>query len=120
MVETKTQQLGDVTVFELTGRLLLGNSLGYAENSLHRLIDGGTRKLVIDLTGLNHIDSSGLGMLIYCSGRMEQSGGKMRVAGAAGAVARVLEVAHADRVLHLDPDVTSACRVMSGENAAGA
>jgi hypothetical protein len=35
-------------------------------------------------------------------------------------VARVLEVAHADRVLHLDPDVTSACRVMSGENAAGA
>jgi len=119
MVETKTQQIGDVTVVEMSGRLLLGNALTYAENSISRLIDGGTRKLVIDLARVDHIDSSGLGMLIFSGGRMEQSGGRMRVAGASGAVARVFEVAHASRVLQFDEDLESACRILSAESAAG-
>jgi anti-sigma B factor antagonist len=120
MVETKSRQIGDVTVVELTGRLLLGNSLGYAENTVIRLIDSGTRKLVLDLTGLDHIDSSGLGMLILCGGRMEQAGGRMRVAAATPAVTRVFEISHADRVLQFDPDLATACRNLSEQSAAEA
>ena len=119
MVETKIQQIGDVTVVEMSGRLHLGNSLSYAENAINRLIDGGTRKLVIDLAQLEYIDSSGLGMLIYCSGRMQQSGGRMRVAGAGGPVARVFEIAQAGRVLQFDADLASACGNLSAEGAAG-
>jgi anti-sigma B factor antagonist len=120
MVETKTQQIGDITVVELSGRLHLGSSLSYAENAMQRMIDGGTRKLVIDLTALEHIDSSGLGMLIYCFGHMEQSGGRMRIIGASGPVARVFEIAHADRILQFDADLASACRTLSAESASGA
>ena len=119
MMETKTHEIGDVTVVEMSGRLHLGNSLTYAENAINRLIEGGTRKLVIDLAQLDYIDSSGLGMLIFCGGRMEQSGGRMRVAGAGGAVARVFEIANASRVLQFDADVASACRNLSAESAAG-
>jgi|SRR5581483_5321559 len=119
MVETKTEQIGDVTVIELTGRLLLGTSLGYAENAITRLINSGTRKLVIDLTRLEHIDSSGLGMLIFSSGKMEQNGGHMRLAGASGSVARVFDVVHADRVLKLDSSVASACQNLADKSAAG-
>jgi anti-sigma B factor antagonist len=119
MVETKTQQVGDITVVEISGRLLLGTSLGYAENTLHRLIDAGTRKLVIDLTRLEHMDSSGLGMLIYLSGRMDQSGGTARIAGATGSVARAFEVAHAERVLRFDQDVQAACSNLTARGASG-
>ena len=119
MVETKTQQIGDVTVVEMSGRLHLGNSLSYAENAIIRLIDGGTRKLVIDLAQLDHIDSSGLGMLIFCGGHMEQSGGRMRVSGAGATVARLFEIAHADRVLQFDADLALACSHLSAESAAG-
>lgn len=119
MIETKIQQIGDVTVVETSGRLHLDNSLSYAENSINRLIDGGACKLVIDTAQVDYIDSSGLGMLTYCGGRMEQSGGRMRVAGASGPVVRVFEVAHAERVLQLDVDVASACRNLSAEAGAG-
>lgn len=119
MVETKTQQIGDVTVVEMSGRLHLGTSLSYAENTINRLIDGGTRKLVIDLSHLDHMDSSGLGMLIFCSGRMDQSGGRLRVAGALPAVVRVFEISHANRVMQFDSDLASACRHLSAEGAAG-
>jgi anti-sigma B factor antagonist len=113
VVETKTQQIGDVTVVEMSGRLDHGNSLNFAENSINRMIDDGTRKLVIDLARLDYIDSSGLGMLIFCGGRMEQSGGRMRIAGANASVARVFEIAHANRVLQFDPDLASSCRRLS-------
>jgi len=119
LVETKTQQIGEVTVVEMSGRLHFGNTLMYAENAIHRLIDGGTRKLVIDLTRLDHLDSSGLGMLIGCSGRMEKSGGRMRVAGAGPLVSQVFEIAHAERILQLDADLESACHNLSAESAAG-
>ncbi len=118
-METKTQQIGDVMVVEVSGRLHIGNSLTYTENAISRLIEDGTRKMVIDLTQLQYIDSSGLGMLIFCGGRMEQSGGQMRIAGASGTVARVFEIAHANRVLQFDPDLDSACRNLSTESAAG-
>ena len=119
MVETKTEQIGDITVVEMSGRLHIGNTLSYAENAINRLIDGGTRKLVIDLARVDHIDSSGLGMLIFCGGRMEQSGGRMRVSGANQSVTRVFEIANASRVLQFDPDLASACRHLSAEGAAG-
>jgi anti-sigma B factor antagonist len=119
MVETNTKQIGDVTVVEMSGYLHLGNSLMYAENAIQRLIDGGTRKLVIDLTRLDHLDSSGLGMLISCSGRIEKSGGRMRVAGPGPAVALVFEVAHAGRILQIDADLESACHNLTAEGAAG-
>jgi anti-sigma B factor antagonist len=119
MVETTTQQIGDVTVVEMSGRLDLGNSLSDAENAISGMIDGGTRKLVIDLADVDYIDSSGLGMLIFCFARMEQSGGRMRITGANGSVARVFAVANASRILQFDSDLASACRHLSAESAAG-
>ena len=119
MVETKTQQIGDVAVVEMSGRLHVGNSLVYVENAINQLIDGGTRKLVLDLTRLEYTDSSGLGLIIGSGGRMEQQGGRMRVAGAHGSVAKALEIVHADRILSFDADVESACSQLSAGSAAG-
>jgi hypothetical protein len=92
MTETKTQQIGDMTVVELSGRLYLGNSL-------HRQL----RTRDADLL----------------RGRMRQSGGRMRVVGAGGTVVRVFEIANASRILRFDPDLAWACRNLSTESAAG-
>ncbi len=100
----------DITVVEISGRLNLGNSLVSIENSIKRMIEQGTRKLVIDLTTLNFIDSSGIGLLVSCGGLMEKSGGRMRIAGAHGVVAKALEMVHLNRITPLDADLESACR----------
>jgi anti-sigma B factor antagonist len=64
---------------------------------------------VIDLAGLNSIDSSGIGTLVSCAGHMGQSGGQMRLAGAQGSVAKVFEMVHMDRIVPLDTDLAQAC-----------
>jgi anti-sigma B factor antagonist len=100
----------DLTVVELTGHLHLGNELMTVEASVKGVIDEGARKLVIDVTNLDYIDSAGIGMLVACNGRIERAGGKMRVSGAQGSVAKTFEVVHMDRITSLDPDLDSACR----------
>ena len=95
ITETKTRKVEpDLTVFEISGRLNLGNSLITVENAIRRLIDDGARKLAVDLSGLNAIDSSGIGMLVSVCGHIEQKGGRLRVAGAQGAVSKALAVVH--------------------------
>ena len=103
----------DLTVVELTGHLNLGNELMSVEAAVKRVIGEGARKLVFDVTRLDYIDSAGIGMLVGCNGQIERAGGKMRVAGAQGAVAKAFEVVHMDRITSLDADVATALRNLS-------
>jgi anti-sigma B factor antagonist len=111
ITETKTRRVEpDITVVEIAGRLSLGNTLLSIENTLKRLVDEGSRRLVVDVSGLNSVDSSGIGMLVSCFAHMEQQGGHMRVAGAHGSVLKVFETVHLDRIVPAAPDAESACR----------
>jgi anti-sigma B factor antagonist len=103
----------DLTVVELTGHLNLGNELMTLETAVKRVIDEGARKLVIDVAALDYIDSAGIGMLVGCNGRMDRAGGKMRVAGAQGAVAKAFEIVHMGRIMPLDADVEVALQNLS-------
>jgi anti-anti-sigma factor len=115
IAETKTRIVEPgITVVEISGRLTLGNALQSLENSVRRLIEEGSRKLIFDLAGLTSIDSAGLGMLVGTNGIMEQSGGQVRIAGAQGTVAKSFDVVHLDRVIALDPDCDTACGKLSG------
>ena len=118
ITETKTRQIApDITIFEIAGRLSLGNSLMTAENAIHRLIEDGARKLVVDLTGLTAIDSSGIGLLVTTAGQIEQHGGRLRVAGARDTVAKALELVHFNRIAPLDSSLESACKEFAADAA---
>jgi anti-sigma B factor antagonist len=107
----------DLTVVELTGHLNLGNELMGVEAAVRRVIDEGARKLVFDVTRLDYIDSAGIGMLVACNGQIERVGGKMRVAGALGTVAKAFEIVHMDRITSLDADLASALGNLSADGA---
>src|SRR5262245_3150347 len=114
ITQTNTQKIEpDITVMEISGRLNLGNTLMSVEDSLRKLIREGARKLILDLKGLNYIDSSGIGMIVVCTGEMNQAGGQMRVAGAQGVVAHAFDVVRLNKVVPQDPDVETSCRALS-------
>ncbi len=108
----------DITVFAIAGRLNLGNTLISIEDALKKLIEGGVRKLVIDLTDLAGIDSSGIGMFMLCAGEIQKKGGAMRIAGAHGSVMRVFDIVHLGKVTPVDPDVETSSRHLAASAAA--
>ena len=99
----------DITTYKISGRLRMGTALQTSEGAIRHLIADGIRKLVLDLTMLNYIDSSAIGMLISCNGQMEQAGGVIRIGGAQGAVAQTFRLIHMDRIVPLDDSVEAAC-----------
>ena len=64
MLKTELRERGDVVIADLTGRL----TLGPGDRAVHDLVEGflhaGGRNLVLNLSGIEYIDSSGVGELV--------------------------------------------------------
>ncbi len=105
----------DITVMDLTGRLTSrGLTLREVERAIEERIEQGARKLVLDLSKVDFVDSSGVGMLVVVARAIEQAGGRMVIAGAAGTLKRILGTVHLERTVQMHPDAASACAAMSG------
>ena len=76
MLETEVFDIEpDITVVSCAGRFTLGTQLRLTESMINTLIQKGSRKLVVDLTHTELVDSAGLGVLMHVFGEMEQLGG---------------------------------------------
>ena len=72
------RKLNDVTVFDLDGSFVLGGD-GQFRKHVSDNIDGGGRKLIVNLAKVNYMDSSGLGELISCYTKMQRVNGHMKL-----------------------------------------
>lgn len=118
VTEFKTRQIEpDITVVELTGQLHAGNILLSVESSLNKILKEGPKKIVVDLSGLHLIDSSGIGVLVVSSAQVRKLGGAFRLAGAVGSVANVLAMIGLNQVIPMDPDVDTAARHLANPQA---
>ncbi len=97
-----------VVVVSLAGKVMLGAGTVAIEELITDLLAKGARKVVVDLSGVTHIDSTGIGTFIASLGKVMQSGGAMGMAGAAGVVREGFRVTRLDSVFRFFPDVDSA------------
>ena len=98
----------DVAVVSLVGRLALGRETQAFETLVADLIAKGERKIVLDLTLLEYLDSAGLGVILASASKARQAGGALRLAGVGGRVLQVLKLTRTDAVLSLDADTATA------------
>jgi anti-anti-sigma factor len=111
MLETEVFEIEpDITVVSCAGRFTLGTQLRLTESMINTLIQKGVRKLVVDLTHTEIVDSAGLGVLMHVFGELEQMGGTMRVAGASERVANLFQITHTNGILSLDPDLMTSVK----------
>jgi len=111
MLETEVFDIEpDITVVSCAGRFTLGTQLRLTESMINTLIQKGTRKLVLDLTHTELVDSAGLGVLMHLFAELEQLGGLMRVAGANSRVTNLFQITHTNGILTLDPDLMTSVK----------
>src|SRR4029453_13406758 len=70
---------GDVTILVLTGQMLLDDGDLAFGRRIRGLVDRGFAKVVLDLGGVTHIDSSGVGMLVAKLKTLKEKGGDMKL-----------------------------------------
>lgn len=64
-------------------------------------IDSASARVLVDLTDVSLIDSSGIGILVTAHRRADGQGARFGLAGAAGTVARVFEMTRTNKLLSL-------------------
>jgi len=106
-IEKKELENG-VTVIELGGRISLGRESGYIEPEVVGAIKGGAKMVIVDIAGVNHIDSTGIGIMAYCFGKATQAGTEFRISGARDHVLDLFQITKLVRVVPFYPDVDSA------------
>lgn len=86
-----------VRVF-LTGKIY-SQDASILRDELLEQIDRGATEMSIDLSELNYIDSTGLGVLITIHKRIKEKDGKIVMTGAQGMVEQLFKRTRLDRVL---------------------
>jgi anti-sigma B factor antagonist len=76
--------------------------------SLQAMIAAKPKQLVVDLSKVSYIDSSGLAVLIEGMQTVTRYGGKFALAGLQETVKPIFEIARLDQVFRIFPDVNAA------------
>ena len=72
-MEIKKTKQNQVEIFEITGRIDANNAKDF-ESELTKSIEEGTSKMIVDLTNLEYISSSGLRVFLFIAKKLEKSG----------------------------------------------
>ena len=79
-MKIKTTEKYEAVVLELKGNVMGGDDTKEFNEVLHKLIDDGKTRVVLDLGGVKFMNSSGLGMLIGGLTTMKKAEGHLKLA----------------------------------------
>ena len=109
ILEAELERLDPMTaIFRLTGRMTLGMRLREVESKISDAADDGVERLILDLSGVEFMDSAGLGALMIFYGNMKVRGGQFRLVAPTARVLDVLKLTHTDSILRIDRDLEAA------------
>ncbi len=92
---------GDKAEVRFRGNMYVEDASSVREK-LTDLLDDGVNLLVLNLSDLDYVDSSGLGVLISIHKRCIQKGGKMIVTGLRGMVDDLFKLTRLDLVFNIE------------------
>lgn len=91
-LQVSVRKSGDVTILDIAGRATMGPGNDLLRSQLERAVQGGSRKVLLNLTDLLQVDSSGLATLVKTFVSLGRMGGSLKLLGPSARVLEVLEV----------------------------
>lgn len=86
------RRIGDVTVVNLSGKLTLTDGPGMVKDVVSGLMFRGQTQIVLNLSEISYVDSSGLGELVACHLNARRIGGAIKLANAGPRVMDLLNM----------------------------
>ena len=104
----------DVTVVRVGEARLMYPLLSDFAGSVASLLTSGDKKVIVDLSGVNYIDSASIGCLMDLYRQATAAGGMLKLAGVQKRVETMLTMTGAQNFLEIHPDEASAVRSFGG------
>ena len=105
--DSVTNELG---VLRLAGRLTVNDQPGLLKASVASLVQRGARHVILDLSGVDYVDSTRLGELIAAHVSISRQGGRLMLAGTPPRVLELLSLSSLAGVFERFDSVEAATR----------
>ena len=110
-MELKTKNIGGITVIELAGRMTVDNIYSLTK-SIERNVFPFTGKIedsagksnsrvILDMEGVEAIDSSGIGTILFLSKKCRALGGDLKIVSIRPEVKMVIDIVKLDKIFHI-------------------
>ena len=106
-MEMELRDQGLIKILTLQGRLDAQVS-GIVKERVHQLLDEGATSLVLDLGGVDFLDSSGLGVLVSSLRKVKEKKGEIKLAGLRPEVRSIFDITRVTRLFSIHEDVQEA------------
>ena len=107
-MKLSTKETDGVIVVRLEGSVLGGPDATALNDALHKLVEKGRKNVVLDVSGVETMNSSGLGMLIAAMTTMRNAGGTLKIAAASKKIESLLVITKLTSVFELFETVKQA------------
>ena len=109
-VKIDTRKVGDVTVVDVSGRITLGEGSSALRDVLRDLSAQGNKKILLNLSEVSYIDSSGIGELVSGFTSVSNGGGTLKLLGLTKRVKDLLQITKLYTVFDVHEDEAHAVR----------
>jgi anti-sigma B factor antagonist len=106
-------------IIELKGDLTGGDNASLFREKLYELINKQRNNIVIDMSDIKYVNSSGIGILISGFTTVKNAGGEMKLANISDKVNGVLNITKLNNIFDIHPNVDNAVKSFGHHATAG-
>ena len=107
-MELTTREDGRVTIVTANGDLVIGEPEAAFKKTVMRLLEEGRVHLLVDLSAVRFLDSSGLGALVRALTNTQKEGGTTKLLCAGPQIKKLLAMTNLDSVFEMHDDLETA------------
>ena len=118
-MDVSSRAIADVLLVQVTGRIDFANSKEFENALMPKLaaISPGRGKVLLDLSGLTYISSSGLRVLMLASKQIRSVEGEIAVAALQPMLVEIFEISRFDKVFKVYGTISEALETLSPDAA---
>jgi anti-sigma B factor antagonist len=107
-------RIDGLTILSIEGIIKLGRSAEFLAENLKRILEKDEGHVLLDLSKINYIDSTGIGELVAYLGRFAESGRRLILVSPSDRIRKLLAIAQLTQLFRIYDDLEGA---LGGEKA---
>ncbi len=108
MLHIAHRTFGDVHILDIEGRITIGEGTLHFREAVHRVLQQGGRNVLLNLAGVTHMDSSGIGELVSAYTAVGNRGGCLKLLQVPPRIREVLTITKLATVFEIFEDEAAA------------
>ena len=113
-MKIEQEREGEVTVVAIEGVIQLGESARRLSQHLQELLDEGAERVLLDLSRIDYVDSTGLGELVGYLQRFSEQGRRLALLQPRTRILNLLKLTRLDEVFPIFEDRAEALAALGG------